>query len=91
MNSGTHFQVHSQALLWSSQVFKDMLEIGQPEEEGKEVHLTESTDTLEQVLVYVYHRCLTEFKLDISNCSAVIRALHKYEVGTFHPMLQAEW
>lgn len=79
MISGTHFRVHSQALRWSSQVFKDMLEIGEPEG-GKEVHLTESADTLEKALIYIYPRSLPEFKLELPECLVVIRALHKYEV-----------
>lgn len=58
-----------------------MFEVGRPSEGKAEVNLTESADTLEAVLVYIYPRSLTAFRLSFPDCLVVIKALHKYEVG----------
>lgn len=56
-----------------------MLEIGRPLE-GQEVRLTESADTLEKALLYIYPRAVPEFELKFPECLVVMKALHKYEV-----------
>lgn len=57
-----------------------MLEIGRPTE-GKEVNLTESTEILEEVLVYIYPDPVPEIELEFPESLAVIRTLHKYQVS----------
>ncbi|KAI5480546.1 hypothetical protein MNV49_000242 [Pseudohyphozyma bogoriensis] len=77
------FAVHRYNLAAASQVFSDMIQLGQPHgptHKQEDVKLEETAEVLEIVLPYTYPAWVKPFELDFPKSFDVIKAFDKYGI-----------